>query len=104
MVLFPNVSFLDVALGNLNGSYTFDAPGALTFNNINLTIPIGNALSLQFTGVTFTPDQPTVLSFTSATVTSNLIPGLTGSITNFTLTSTHDDNLRAEREPQWNKY
>ena len=88
VVLFPNVSFLDVALGNLNGSYTFDAPGALTFNNINLTIPIGNALSLQFTGVTFTPDQPTVLSFTSATVTSNLIPGLTGSITNFTLTRT----------------
>ena len=85
--LFPGVSFLDVSLGNLSGSYTFDAPGVLTFNNVNLTIPIGEAMTISLTGVSFTPDQP-VMASGNATITSSLFPGLTATVQGFELMST----------------
>ena len=84
VVLFPGISFLDVPLGNLTGSYTFDAPGVLTFNNVNLTIPIGEAMTISLTNVSFTPDQ-TVMASGNATITSGLFPGLTAAVTDFQL-------------------
>ena len=84
VVLFPGISFLNVPLGDLTGSYTFDAPGVLTFNNVNLTIPIGEAMTISLTNVSFTPDQ-TVMASGNATITSGLFPGLTASVTGFQL-------------------
>ena len=88
VVLFPSVSFLDVKLGNLNGSYTFDAPGFLTFNNVNLSIPIGNAVTITLTNVSLTPDQ-TVIASGNATVTLTLLTGMpSGTINGFQLMRT----------------
>ena len=90
VVLFPSVSFLDVKLGNLTGSYDFDAPGFLTFSNVNMTIPIGNALTITLTGVSLTPDAADgVIASGSATLTSSLFTGLPAlTINNFQVTKT----------------
>ena len=82
---------LDVKLGNLSGTYTFDAPGFLTFSNVNITIPIGQAVTIQLTGVSLTPDAANgVIASGSATITANLFSGtaLTTSITGFQLMKT----------------
>ena len=88
-VLFPTVSFLNISLGNLSGSYTFDAPGLLTLNIPSLTIPIGEALTINLGAVSLTPDQTVMATVASATVTANMITGLpSATVTNFQLMRT----------------
>lgn len=81
VVLFPNVSFLDLKLGNLSGSYNFGASTFLTISIPNLNIAIGEALNINLGNVTLTPGQSVMLQ-ADATVTSNLFAGLKA----FTLT------------------
>ncbi len=89
VVLFPNVSFLDLQLGNLSGSYNFGTSTFLTISIPNLNITIGEALTINLGNVTLTPGQAVIATIPTATVTSNLFSGLAPvQLTNFQLKQT----------------
>ena len=88
VVLFPSVSFLDIKLGNVAGSYTFDAPGDLSLTIPSFSFSIGEAITLSLGSVTITPDDATVLSATNVQVTSPLLAGFVGTINSLTITKT----------------
>ena len=93
--LFPNVSFLNISLDKLTGSYTFGAASELgasarlSIGIPNLDIAIGEALTIHLGNVTIQPADDVILSLDEATVSSNLFSGLgTATITDFELTKT----------------
>ncbi|HLP78333.1 MAG TPA: hypothetical protein VK327_15615, partial [Candidatus Paceibacterota bacterium] len=95
VVLFPNVSFLDLHLDDLTGSYSFGdasvlgATAELGIGIPNLDITIGEALTIHLGHVSITPGKAVILHLDEATVTSNLFSDLeTATIHNFDLKKT----------------
>ncbi len=89
VVLFPEVSFINASLGNITGSYQFGTlPGSIGVLNLDLPafdLPIGEALLLHFGAVQLRPGQDVMLSVSNVSVASNLVAGLSGTISSFQL-------------------
>ncbi|MGN6552626.1 MAG: hypothetical protein ACTHLW_02690, partial [Verrucomicrobiota bacterium] len=89
VILFPGISFLNLHLGDLTGTYNFGGSALLSIGIPNLDIVIGQALTIHLGHVTIQPSQSVMLHVTDATVTSNLFSGLeTFKLGDFDLTQT----------------
>jgi len=103
VVLFPNISFLDLHLSNLKGTYIFGGASRLSIGIPNLDITIGQALTIHLGHVSIEPGQAVMLTVAEATVSSSLFNGLeTVTIHGFSLTQNGFslDDLTIEALPE----
>lgn len=103
VVLFPGVSFLNVSLGTVTGSYQFNLtdplnpgqplpnPGQLKLNVPGLDFALGEALAVHLGPFTLSPSLPSIplATISAATITSPTLGGLQNlQITGFELSRT----------------
>lgn len=84
-VLFPAVAFINKSLGNLTGSYLLGTTPTLNLDIPAFDLPIGEALLLRLGAVQLRPGQTVMLTVSNVAVESNLIGGLSGTLSSFEL-------------------
>jgi len=89
VTLFPGSTVFTTSVTNFAISYDFSTDGSLKISVGTFALTIGQALKVTASGVIITPDQTTILTIASASISSPEFAQFgSGTLTNFTVTQT----------------
>ncbi|HZZ18395.1 MAG TPA: hypothetical protein VFE25_03450, partial [Opitutaceae bacterium] len=91
IAIYPAAPVFTVTPTGLAAGFNFSGSnpnGAFTITMAHFTFKLGSALQVDADNVVITPDQQTIVSIPTATLSSSLLSNMTGTLTNFVVTQT----------------